>query len=138
MAELAGISLRTLKNFRQEGIDIEDEAAVMQRAANIEKRQSNSEDLSAVKLRKLKAEADLKEHELAVEQGKYVSHESQLAAGMKMGMVIRGMMLKMSSDLTPILAGRPAGEIKKALDKYTREKLVELSQYDSPIEVPAD
>jgi hypothetical protein len=27
------------------------------------------------------------------------------------------------------LAGRPAGEVKKAIDKYAREKLVELSQY---------
>ncbi len=138
LSEMAGVSTRSIREWEKEGVDVQDPVALMQRATGVRERAKANEDMADVKLRKLKAEADLKEHELAVEQGKYVSHESQLAAGMKMGMVIRGMMLKMSSDLTPILAGRPAGEIKKALDKYAREKLVELSQYDSPIEVPAD
>jgi hypothetical protein len=85
--------------------------------------------MQGVKLRKLRAEADLKEHELEVERGRYVSQESQRADGQKLGLVLQGMMLKMADDLTPILAGRPAGEVKKAIQKYSREKLVELSQY---------
>ena len=132
---MVGISLRTLKNWRAEGIDIEDLRAVQARAAEMAERGKGSEDMAEVKLRKLTAEADLKEHELQVERGLFVGKEEVLSEGMRMGIVIKGIFLKISSDLTPILAGRPAGEIKKALDKYAREKLTELSLYDSPIKV---
>lgn len=129
MADLVGTSRESLRKWAKEGIDITDEAAVRARAAQVDKRTANHEDLAEVKLRKLKAEADLKEHELEVERGCYVSQESQRADGQKLGLVLQGMMLKMADDLTPILAGRPAGEVKKAIQKYAREKLVELSQY---------
>lgn len=78
---------------------------------------------------KLEVEIEIKKIELEVESGKFVSQESQRADGQKLGLVLQGMMLKMASDLTPVLAGRPAGEVGKAIDKYAREKLVELSQY---------
>jgi hypothetical protein len=129
MADLVGTSRESLRKWGKEGIDITDEAAVRARAAQVEKRVAASEDMAEVKLRKLKAEADLKEHELEVERGRFVSQESQRADGQKLGLVLQGMLLKMAGDLTPVLAGRPAGEVKKAIDKYAREKLVELSQY---------
>jgi hypothetical protein len=129
MAAMVGVSLRTLKNWRDEGIDIEDLRAVQARAAEMAERGKETEDMQGVKLRKLRAEADLKEHELEVERGRYVSQESQRADGQKLGLVLQGMMLKMENDLTPIVAGRPAGEVKKAIGKYAREKLTELSQY---------
>lgn len=135
MAAMVGVSLRTLKNWREEGIDIEDLRAVQARAAEMAERGKDTEDMQSVKLRKLKAEADLKEHELEVERGRYVSQESQRADGQKLGLVLQGMMLKMADDLTPILAGRPAGEVKKAIQKYAREKLTELSQY-APDTIP--
>jgi hypothetical protein len=138
MAAMVGVSLRTLKNWRAEGVDIEDLRAVQARAAAMAERGKESEDLGAVKLRKLKAEADLKEHELQVERGLFVSKEEVLSEGMKIGMVIKSTFLKLSSDLAPILAGRPAAEVKTALDKYAREKLTELSLYDSPIKIAAD
>ena len=129
MAELVGTTQQTLRKWAKEGIDITDEAAVRARAEHVEKRVASNEDMAEVKLRKLRAEADLKEHELEVERGRYVSQESQRADGQKLGLVLQGMMLKMAGDLTPILAGRPAGEVKKAIEKYAREKLVELSMY---------
>jgi hypothetical protein len=129
MADLVGTSRESLRKWSKEGIDITDEAAVRARAALVDKRVAASEDMAEVKLRKLKAEADLKEHELEVERGRFVSQESQRADGQKLGLVLQGIMLKMAGDLTPVLAGRPAGEVKKAIDKYAREKLVELSQY---------
>lgn len=129
MAALVGTSEQSLRKWAKEGIDITDETAVRERAARMEKRGGDSEDYNAARLRKLSAEADLKEHELEVERGRYVSQESQRADGQKLGLVLQGMMLKMAGDLTPVLAGRPAGEVKKAIDKYAREKLVELSQY---------
>ena len=129
MAALVGTSEQSLRKWAKEGIDITDEAAVRERATRMEKRGGDAEDYNAARLRKLSAEADLKEHELEVERGRFVSQESQRADGQKLGLVLQGMLLKMAGDLTPVLAGRPAGEVKKAIDKYAREKLVELSQY---------
>ncbi len=135
MADLVGTSRESLRKWGKEGIDITDEAAVRARAAQVDKRVASNEDMAEVKLRKLRAEADLKEHELEVERGRYVSQESQRADGQKLGLVLQGMFMKMPDDLTPILAGRPAGEVKKAIQKYAREKLVELSQY-APDTIP--
>jgi transcriptional regulator with XRE-family HTH domain len=129
LAELAGVTTRTIREWEREGVDVYDLPSLMARAAKIQEKKNESEDLAGVKLRKLKAEADLKEHELEVERGRYVSQESQRADGQKLGLVLQGMMLKMENDLTPIVAGRPAGEVKKAIGKYAREKLTELSQY---------
>ena len=78
---------------------------------------------------KLEVEIEIKKIELEVESGKFVSQESQRADGQKLGVILQGIIMKMSGDLTPVLAGRPACEVKKAIDKYAREKLVELSQY---------
>lgn len=138
MADTVGISLRTLKNWKADGVDIRDLQAVRARAAAMGAKSAATEDMQGVKLRKLTAEANLKEHELEVERGKVVPKEQVLSEGMKIGMAIKGIFLKLSSDLAPVLAGRPAGEIKTALDKYAREKLTELSLYDSPIKIAAD
>jgi hypothetical protein len=138
LAKLAGVTVRTIREWEKEGVDVYDLQSLMARASRVREREEATEDLAGVKLRKLKAEADLKEHELQVERGLFVSKDEVVTEGVRMGIVIKGIMLKLSSDLTPILAGRPAGEIKKVLDKYAREKLTELSLYDSPIKITAD
>ena len=138
LAELAGVTTRTIRDWEKEGVDVYDLPALMTRAAKIQEKKNESEDLAGVKLRKLKAEADLKEHELEVERKSYVSREEVVTEGVRMGVTIKGIFLKLSSDLTPLLAGRPAAEVKKALDKYAREKLTELSLYDTPIKITAD
>ena len=50
---------------------------------------------------------------------------------MKIGMAVRSMFLRMSDDLTPLLVGLDAGAMKKTIAKFSREKLVELSQIDA-------
>ena len=95
----------------------------------------SEEDYNSARTRKTRAEADLKEHDLLVQKGLFVSSEAELAAGQKAGLAIMGTFLKMSSELTPMLAGRPAGEVKKILDKYARAKLNELSSYDPKLSI---
>lgn len=153
MAERAGVTKKTLLAWRAEGLDITDEKAVMERAASVKKHgdkriqhltgegvdpQTGDEDPASARLRKLRAEADMLEHKLAVERGKYVSHESQLAAGQQLGLVVRGVFMKMEQDLTPRLAGRTSSEVSKIIREYSRAKLIELSQYESDIQIPAD
>jgi uncharacterized protein YjcR len=139
MCAKAGITAKTLRTWRdEEGLDITDEAAVMDRAARKQVGNPESEDATAAKLRKVRAEADMLEHKLQVERGKFVSHESQLRAGMQFGLVIRGVFERMDSDLTPRLAGRKASECSKILKEYARDKLTELSLYESDIKISAD
>ena len=138
LAEKAGVNVRTLTNWRLDGLDIADEKAVMAHAKKMSERVDKTEDKQEAELRKIKAQADKLEFEFQVLQGKYVSHESQLKGGMQLGIVIKGMFLKMESDLTPRLAGRKASEVSKILKEYSRAKLTELSLYDSDIHIPTN
>lgn len=150
MAKLASVTTATLTAWKKEGLDITDESAVLDRAATVKKggdkriekltgtEPIGPEDPASARLRKLRAEADMLEHKLAVERGKYVSRESQLAAGMQFGLVIRGLFQRMPQDLTPRLAGRKSSECSKILHEYARAKLIELSQYECDIPIPTD
>jgi phage terminase Nu1 subunit (DNA packaging protein) len=101
-------------------------------------RTSSTEGDANPKLRKITAEADLKEHELAVKRGDYVPAHEMDADGVRMGIVVASCFAKMADELAPLLAGRTAGEAKKVLAKYSREKRTELSLYESRIKIPAD
>lgn len=138
MAESVGVTAQTLINWRNEGVDITDRNQVLDRVAKMRMKDNSSEDKQEAELRKIKAQADKLEFEYQVLQGKYVSHESQLKEGMKLGIVIKGMFLKMESDLTPRLAGRKATEVSKILKEYSRAKLTELSLYDTSIHIPTN
>ena len=138
MAAVAGVTVQTLINWRNQGVDITDMVQVQERAEKSRERINSTEDKQEAELRKIKEQADKLEFEFQVLQGKYVSHESQLKGGMQLGIVIKGMFLKMESDLTPRLAGRKASEVSKILKEYSRAKLTELSLYDSDIHIPAN
>ncbi len=96
------------------------------------------EEMDESRLRKLQTEADLLQHKLSVQRGEFVSHESMMADGQKLGLAIRAMFQRVPSDLTPRLAGRKASEVSVILRDYMRAKLIELSQYESTIEIPAN
>lgn len=102
------------------------------------KKSKAPEDMEETKLRKLQAEASILEHKLSVQKGEFVSYESMLAEGQKLGLIIRGMFQRAESDLTPRLAGRNAAEVSVILREYMTAKLIELSQYESPVEITAN
>jgi len=141
IAELFQVSRKTIYQWRNEGrqgipekVGTKEDVAAWRSwfAANPSAGHYDGKprrDRETLLCEKLEVEIDIKKIELEVESGKFVSQESQRADGQKLGLVLQGMMLKMAGDLAPVLAGRPAGEVKKAIDKYAREKLVELSQY---------
>jgi hypothetical protein len=136
MAERAGVSAKTLREWaKNEGLDWQDESAVMARASQVRDREAAHEDSGTVKLRKLKAEADILEHKLAVQRGDFVSAEEMKNEGLRIGNAVKGVFLKMADDLPPLLAGRTAAEVKKTVAKYTREKLTELSTYRTPVRI---
>jgi hypothetical protein len=141
IAELFQVSRKTIYQWRNEGrqgipekVGTKEDVAAWRSwfAANPSAGHYDGKprrDRETLLCEKLEVEIDIKKIELEVESGKFVSQESQRADGQKLGLVLQGMLLKMAGDLTPVLAGRPAGEVKKAIDKYAREKLTELSRY---------
>jgi hypothetical protein len=139
IAAAAGVSVQTLLVWRKnEGIDIWDLAAVMERARLTKTNRENTEDEKGAKLRKITAEASLKEHELAVRRGEFVPAHEMDSDGVRMGMAVAAVFAKMPDELAPLLAGRTAGEAKKVLTKYSREKRTELSLYESRIKIPTE
>ena len=139
IAALAGVSVQTLIIWRKnEGLDIWNLEAVMERAKRTKTNRETTEDEKGAKLRKLTAEASLKEHELAVRRGEFVPSHEMESDGVKIGMAVAAVFAKMPDELAPLLAGRTAGEAKKVLAKYSREKRTELSLYESKIQIPAE
>lgn len=136
LCELAGVSAKTLRSWvANEGLDLDDEAAVIARGQETQQRFCAAEDAGETKLRKLRAEADLKELELAVKRGEYVSAKDIENEGLRIATAVRSVFLRMPDDLPPLLAGRTAAEVKVAVGKYTRDKLTELSSYRSPVKI---
>ena len=135
-AQRLGVARQTLAIWRDDGLDLDVDRAGRKRMRERPGEDGNTEDADETKLRKLKAEADILEHKLAVQRGEFVSKESQLAEGMKIGMAVKGVMLRMESDLVPRLAGRKSAEVAKIIREYSRAKLTELSLYESAITIP--
>jgi DNA-binding XRE family transcriptional regulator len=139
IAAAAGVSVQTLIVWRKnEGLDIWDLAAVMERAKRTKAQRETTEDEKGAKLRKITAEASLKEHELAVSRGEFVPAHEMDSDGVRMGMAVAAVFAKLPDELAPLLAGRTAGEAKKILTKYSREKRTELSLYESRIKIPPE
>jgi hypothetical protein len=139
IAAAAGVSVQTLLVWRKnEGLDIWDLDAVLERAKLTKTNRQTTEDEKGAKLRKLTAEASLKEHELAVRRGEFVPAHEMDAEGIQIGMAVAAVFAKMPDELAPLLAGRTAGEAKKVLTKYSREKRTELSLYESRIKIPTE
>ena len=139
MADRCGVSVRTLREWaKSESLDITDEASVKVRVARLHEKQKGTEDEKEAKLRKTKAEADMIEHKLSVQRGEFVPAHEMDRDGVQIGMAVAAVFSRMPDDLAPLCAGRTAGEIKKLVTKYAREKRTELSQYESRIQIPTN
>jgi hypothetical protein len=139
LAAMAGVSIRSLAVWEEkEGLDLNDTEAVMVRAQKTHERATANEDEKEAKLRKTKAEADMIEHKLAIQRGEFVPAYEMDKDGVQIGMAVAAVFSRMADDLAPLCAGRTAGEIKKLVTKYAREKRTELSQYESRVEIPTE
>ena len=139
LAAMAGVSVRTLAVWEEkEGIDKTDIDAVMERAKRTHENRDANEDEKAAKLRKLKGEADMIEHKLSVQRGEFVPSHEMDKDGVQMGIAVASIFSRMPDDLAPLCAGRTAGEIKKIVARYARDKRTELSQYESRIQIPTE
>jgi transposase len=135
IARKHAVSRNTIMRWRDQGLDLSDPVAV-EAKVRASKAAAPTEDEKAAKLRKLQAEADTIEHKLGVQRGEFVSAAGMDAEGMRIGMAVGVVFAKMPEELPPLLAGQDAATIKKILTRWEREKRTELSQYESPIQIP--
>ena len=133
IARQYNLSRTTLMRWRDQGLDLSDDAAVAAKVASSKAAPSDCE--KDTKHRKLSAEADILEHKLAVQRGEYVSAVEMKNEGLRIAAAVKGVFLRMPDDLPPQLAGHTAAEVKKRLKKYALEKLTELSTYRSPVKI---
>jgi phage terminase Nu1 subunit (DNA packaging protein) len=126
-----GVSLRTLQNWKREGIDLTDRKALEARAAASKGKLEAGEDYSAARLRKLRAEADRQETLAKREAGELVLASGIHAEGAAIGRAVRNGLDRMEGDLPGRLAGRTAGEIRKILHATFRELLNEMADRPS-------
>ena len=121
-----GVSLRTLQNWKREGIDITNRKALQARAAASKGKLESSEDYSAARLRKLRAEADRQEIAAKKEAGELVFAAGIFAEGKAAGLAFRQALEKLTHDLPPLVAGRPASEVFEILKREHRSLLEKL------------
>jgi phage terminase Nu1 subunit (DNA packaging protein) len=126
-----GVSLRTLQNWKREGIDLTDRKALEARAAASKGTLEAGEDYSAARLRKLRAEADRQETLAKREAGELVLASGIMAEGEAAGRAFQNGLSRLEGDLPGRLAGRTAGEIKKIIHTSFREFLNELADRPS-------
>ncbi|MEX1115551.1 MAG: hypothetical protein WEB53_09890 [Akkermansiaceae bacterium] len=130
LAEMAGVSPRTLTNWRRdEGINLDDTAAVLLRAKDVVKADEGKDTaLRAAKLRKIELECQRIESAIARENEMFLPTLECLEAAKCVGTVFRLRMLEMAGRLPGILAGLSAGEIHKTLIREIDGELEAISR----------
>jgi hypothetical protein len=126
IAEEFGVSPRTIANWKAEGVDLSDRRQLKERAAAIRHRAAETESMQEARLRKIKAEADRQQIAAKREAGELVLAAGIAAEGRAAGLAFRQALEKLTHDLPPLLAGRPATEIFTILKREHRSLLEKL------------
>jgi hypothetical protein len=147
VADAAGITTKTLRAWRADGLDISDVDAVIARAKSMDARigtvddggdQGLREQILRAELRRKLASADRLEQEAGKIRGELVEVAGIAAQAEGTGRGFRQLHDRMINDLPPMLAGRTAGEIAKVLKIEFRLALQKLadSPNDSFLKIP--
>jgi transcriptional regulator with XRE-family HTH domain len=122
-----GVSRQTLSEWKRNGMNMSDLPALEARAAAAKQRQATTPELAAAKLRKTLAEADRQELAAARERGTLTPAAEVAGHGEALGLAVRAALERLTADLPPMLAGRPAAEIAAVLQREHRAVLQKLA-----------
>ena len=106
--------------------------ALHERAKMVDAKTGTSAEIQAARLRKLTAEADKMEHALLVEQGHYVTKESQLRAGLAVSQTIKELVLKIPAELPQAIIGLEYPAAVRRCEDYADLILATLADVKSP------
>jgi hypothetical protein len=143
IARRTGIRRETLRRWRDvEMIDLTDEKALASRIGMKQPRIGTAPPSPEITGRESYAEAR-RRREIAVanraeviaakERGELVEIHSIAADGERIGYAVRDTLDRLAHELPPVLAGRAAGEIHKAIKRAFRDALTNLGNYQSAV-----
>lgn len=133
LAQTSGIPYTTLSRWKREGTDIFNPDALAERIGR--KKDAPPESITSARLLLIQAQTAKIELATKISSGDYVNAAEIRAKGLQIANTVRGVFLRMPNDLPPLLSGRTSAEIQVLVSKYVKEKLTELSQYPSPIQI---
>lgn len=152
LAERYGVSKTTISKWRQLRVDIYDLSAVSRHVATLQKKPPGwkggiapenqpvdfenldaIENLENARLAKTILEAKRIAFALEVERGRFVDSESVRENGVKIGAAVKAAVLRLESELPPILEGLDAPEIQKQIRTAGDEILRMLADTESDL-----
>lgn len=136
LAKVMGVSRSTVHEWRADGLEPEPDGrysvdkgrqfhAARQMRAGLRGGTNGAQLTNAIdsKERKLKADADMAEHNLAIAQGKVVPREVVSKEWRRGVVTVKSRLLGLGRELAPVLTGRGPHEIKTIIDKRVFEIL---------------
>ncbi len=131
LAESSGIPYATLSRWKREGTEIFNPNALAERIGR--KKDSPPESITAARLDLISAQTEKVRLANQIQRGEFVNAAEIRAEGLQIANTVRSVFLRMENDFPPLLTGCTSAEIKLAVRKYAREKLIELSQHRTQI-----
>ena len=119
-----GISARTLREWQKQGLS---EAEMQDRATRQRERAGASGSMSEVRLRKLTAEAELRELELEKQRGEVISFREVEGAVVRIGAAVRAAVMRLEADLPQALEGLDAPAMQRTIRAAVDLILTDLS-----------
>ena len=123
IADKAGVSVVSLRAWQKAGCDVFNPAALAERVASM-KGGPSGEPMKAERLRKLKADASLAEHELAKRRGEVL--DADTVEALFVGLVLNcvAQFKRAPSQLPGLLEGMSAAQMKAAMLDFRDEQIV--------------
>lgn len=122
------ITAATLAAWEAEGIDPFDDKAMSER--NARKHKAGGEDIHAARLRKLTADANYSELRVRELDGRLIDVKEVEAAFTKIGVVTKGMLMRMQADLPPMLEGQSPSKMSTIIGEAIHQVLTQMSDPD--------
>jgi hypothetical protein len=119
------ITAATLAGWELEGIDIFSDQQMQERNSR-KHGGTNSAEMTAAKLRKLRAEARTAEMRADQQDGKLISLEELTICLTKIGSVLKAQLSKLRGELPPMLYGMSEAEISRRIGEATDRTLNDI------------
>jgi transcriptional regulator with XRE-family HTH domain len=124
-AAALGVSVRTLREWERAGIS---QTEMVDRANRQRERAGASGSMTEVRLRKLTAEAELRELELSRLRGEVISFREVEEAVVRIGAAVRAAVTRLEADLPQALEGLDAPAMQRTIRAAVDLILADLSE----------
>jgi transcriptional regulator with XRE-family HTH domain len=130
IADQCGVSRQTISAWKRAGVDVSESnlEALKKKARQVKVTGEIAREIQEARLRKLQAEADQKEHDLAVQRGEYIRVSDVAEAGAIAAQASKAAWEDLGNSLPPLLDGLTSLQMVPVIRQYSRTKCKELSE----------